>query len=262
MHVEGENRAYTALALAGGLFCLAASFLFGSALAAAIGSFFFFLSLLLWKYGYALYPLFTKGAHVIEVGKNFEIPPTQDVIVGREGDWFLATQFLCAHLHHSAEEGDEKRASRMFEKAISSAGFPFKVCCLVCPLSLKSELEKIREKRSIAESRLESMAGEKGSKAERARLEREIAMWGKQIERLGRGEIPLDVVFYFSTTARGRTKEEAVSNVKRQSEELSVVLGSALSCDIAVATGEDMKRLFWWDFFSPASREELADQTF
>ena len=260
--MEGENRIYTVLSLAGGLFCLAASLFFGSAPAAAAGALFFFLSLLFWKYGYAIFPYFAKGVRIVEVGRNFEIPPSQDVVVGKEGGNFLATVFLCAHLYESASEGGAASAGKMFEKAISSSGFPFKVCCLVCPLSLRAELDEMREKRSLAESRREKLLHGKENESERARLEREIAMWSRQIEKLTTGEKPLEVVFYLSTTASGRTKEEAVSRARTQSEELSVVMGSALSCEITPMKGENMKRLFWWDFFGPTNQEDLVDQMF
>jgi hypothetical protein len=259
--VDGENRIFTVVSLSGGLFCLAASLFFSSPPAAAAGALFFFLSLLLWKYGYALYPYFARNAKIVEIGQNFEIPPSQDVIVGKEGGSFLATVFLSAGIYESASEGGAVQAGRMFEKAISSSGFPFKVCCLVCPLPLRAELDEMREKRSLAESRRETLHG-RGNGSERARLEREIAMWGRQIEKLTSGEMPLEVVFYLSTTARGRTKEEAVSRARSQAEELSVVAGSALSCEITKLGGEEMKRLFWWDFFSPSTRQELSDSLF
>jgi hypothetical protein len=259
--VEGENRVFTVVSLSGGMFCLAASLLFGSPPAAAAGALFFFLSLLLWKYGYALYPYFAKNANLVEIGQNFEIPPSQDVVVGKEGGSFLATAFLLAHLYESASEGGAVQAGKMFEKAISSAGFPFKVCCLVCPLSLRAELDDMRERRSLAESRREKISGD-GNESDRARLEREIAMWSKQIERIASGETPLEIVFYLSTTAKGRTKEEAVSRAGAQAEELSVAVGGALGCSIERAGGEDMKRLFWWEFFSPANGQELADSLF
>jgi len=143
LSVEGENRIYTVLSLSGGLFCLAASLFFGSAPAAAAGALFFFLSLLLWKYGYALYPYFAKNAKIVEAGRNFEIPPSQDVIVGKEAGNFLATVFLSARLYESASEGGAEQAGKMFEKAISSAGFPFRISCLVCPLPLRAELDEI-----------------------------------------------------------------------------------------------------------------------
>jgi len=260
--VDGGNRIYTVISLAGGLFCLAASLFFGSAPAAAAGALFFFLSIVAWKYGYALYPYFAKNAKLVEIGRNFEIPPSQDVVVGKEGGSFLATVFLAARLYESASDGGAAQAGKMFERAVSSSGFPFKVCCLVCPLSLRAELDEMREKRSLAESRREKLAAGKGNESERARLEREIAMWGRQIEKLTTGEKPLEVVFYLSTTADGRTKDEAVSRARQQGEELSVVVGSALSCEIAQLKGEEMKRVFWWDFFGPTTREDLADQMF
>lgn len=262
--MEGENRLYTVLSVAGGMFCLAASIFFGSPAAAAVSAIFFFLSLAIWKYGRIMSPMLTKGAGIVQVGQGFEIPPSQDAIIGRAGGNFLATAFLSARLYRSQNEADnqrQKEMGRMFENAISSAGFPFKVCAMISPLDVSGELEEMRAKRSVAESRLEKLGAKKGS-ADAARLEREIAMWNRILERVGEGERPLEVAFYFSTTARGATKEEAHSRAGAQADELSVVLSSALSCEVDRLEGEDMKRAFDWDFFGPSSADEMRDQLF
>ncbi|VVC00559.1 Uncharacterised protein [uncultured archaeon] len=263
--MEGENRLYTALAVAGGFFSLSVALFFGSAPSAAIAAIFFFLSVALWKYGYIIVPALVKNANVIEIGRNFEIPPSQDMVVGRNGGNFLATVFLAARLYESSSEKTERQRAvmgEMFEKAVSSAGFPFKVTALVCPLDLRNELEEIRTKRSLAEERKEKLASSSRHDSELARLEREIAMWNRQLEKLTTGEKPLEVVFYFSTTGSGMTKEEAMTRARHQAKELSVVAGSALSCEVAPLKGEEMKKCFWWDFFGPADHDELADQMF
>jgi hypothetical protein len=263
--VEGENRLYTALSVAGGFFCLAASLFFSSAPAAAVAAFFFFLSLLIWKYGYLLAPVLLSGAKVVELGWNFEIPPTQDVVVGSRHGSFLATAFLAARIYDSASEKNEaqrRSCGEAFEKAISSAGFPFKVCMQVSRLDLSGELQEAKTRRSVAETRRSQLGSGARHDPERARYEREIAMWDRLADRLGAGEQPLEVIFYFSTTGSGRTKEEAVARARAQSDELSVVLSSALACEVSRLRGEEMKKCFWWDFFGPASCEDLRDSVF
>ncbi len=206
-----------------------------------------------------------KNSKVVEIGRNFEIPPSQDVVVGKSGWNFLATAFLAARLYESASEKDAQgkvAMGEMFERAISSAGFPFKVCCLVCPLGLQNELEEARSRRSLAESKLANLGASNKQSSEQARLRREIAMWERQIEKLTAGEMPLEVVFYLSTTSSGMTKEEAIARVNAQSDELSVVIGGALACEVVRLKGEEMKRCFWWDFFGPSDRDELADEMF
>lgn len=263
--MEGENRLYTILSLSGGLCCLAAAVFFSSAAAAALGALCFLASLVIWKYGYALMPMLMNSAKIVEVGRNFEIPPAQDAIVGVSNGKFLATAYLAAALYDSASEKGKEGAyamGEMFERAVSSAGFPFKVSALVVPLDLKDEIEEISAKRSIAESKRGKLSGKRGNDAEIARLEREIAMWGRQMEKLSTGEKPLDVVFHFSTTASGFSKEEALARARAQSDELSIVMGSALQCEMRKLKGEEMKRVFWWDFFGPSDRDELADEMF
>jgi len=263
--VGGENRLYTVLSVAGGFFCLAISLFFQSPAAAAFSALCFFLTIVFWKYGYLVVPALVNGANVVEIGRNFEIPKTQDAVIGMDGGRFLATVFLSARLYESASERDEKgRAAmcQMFERAISNAGFPFKACLLVSPLDLKGEIEEIRAKRSIAESRAEKMSKGNRESSELARLKRESAMWGRMLERLGGGEKPLEVVFYLSTTADGATKGEAVARAKEQGRALSAAVGSSLSCEVEVLKGEEMKRCFWWDFFGPADADEMRDETF
>ncbi|MEM4348573.1 MAG: hypothetical protein QXN37_03320 [Candidatus Anstonellaceae archaeon] len=261
--MEGENRLYTILALAGGFLALSAAFFFGSPFAAAFAASCFVLSVALWKYGYLIIPFFAKRAKIVEIGRNFEIPPSQDVVVGKAGWNFVATAFLAIKFYESASEKDEKgkqTLAEMFERAVSTVGFPFKLSCIVCPLDLKNEIEEARARRSLAESKLEKL--QKRQSAERARLKREIAMWDRQIERLSSGRMPLEVLFCLSTTASGLTKEEAIARANAQAEELSVVVGGALSCEVVRLKGEEMKKCFWWDFFGPSDREELADELF
>ncbi|MEM4554273.1 MAG: hypothetical protein QXT25_00280 [Candidatus Anstonellaceae archaeon] len=261
--MEGENRLYTILALAGGFLALAAAFFFGSAAASAFAAACFVVAVALWKYGYLIIPALTKRAKIVEAGRNFEIPPSQDVVVGKTGWDFVATAFLAVKFYESASEKDEKgkqAIAEMFERAVSTVGFPFKLSCIVCPLDLKNEVDEARTRRSLAESKLERLP--KKQSAERARLKREIAMWDRQIQRLSSGRMPLEVLFCLSTTASGTTKEEAIARANAQAEELSVVVGSALSCEVVRLKGEEMKKCFCWDFFGPSDREKLADEIF
>ena len=120
----------------------------------------------------------------------------------------------------------------------------------------------MRTRRSVAESRRSTLRTASKKDPDAARLDREIAMWGRQIDSLTAGEKPLEVVFYLSTTGSGITKEEAIAHARAQSEELAVVVGSALACEVVQLKGEEMKKLFWWEFFSPSDSDELADQMF
>ena len=43
---------------------------------------------------------------------------------------------------------------------------------------------------------------------------------------------------------------------------LAIVAGGALSCEMSRLKGEEMKRCFWWEFFGPSDRDELADEMF
>lgn len=257
-----ENRMMTLMGLGGGLAALVIAVVMGNPVFAALSSLFFVLSLVVWKYGYLLIPYFTSAANIVEIRGGYEIPPTRDCIVKKAGNGFYATKFLEIKYYESTMDKDSQdRASMLssFEKALASLKHAVKISLLVSEVDLTREIDDIKTRRAAAESKRRKLPP---NSEELVRLDREIAMYNRQLERISRGDRPLEITSFVSTTAYGVTREEALSKVRRQSKEVKTIISSTLGADVNELFDLDMIRCFEWEYFLPPEAEQLRDEVF
>ncbi len=257
------NRAVTALCLLGGIIAILVSIMSADALLSILAASLFVLSILIWKYGYLVIPVFTKATNVIEVRDGFEIPPSRDLIIKKTEGGYYATKFLEVKFYESSMDkgSDEKRFMfDSFEKAISSLKYVVKITLMISTLDLSRHIDDIKTKRSAVETKKSKET--RLSQHEAMRMDRELAYWNRLLDRITQGERPVELLAYASTTAFGLTRDEAFSRVSRQSKELRTILSSSLGCDVRELSDSDMIRCFEWDFFSPTSLEEIRDTLF
>lgn len=258
------NRAITISVLVGGVVCVLVALYAGSAILAVVASVLFVLSLLLWKYAYLIIPVFTRATNIVEVRGAYEVPPSRDVVVKKTSNGYYATKFLEVRFYESTMDKTNSEKTIMFEafeKTISSLKYIVKICLMVSTVDLSKHIEDIKTQRSAAETK-KAKEGGSDSSDKITRLDRQIAMWSRQLDRITHGERPVEVIAYATTTAFGLTRDEALSRVTRQSKELKTILSSSLSCDITDLVDLDMLRCFEWEYFFPTNMEELRDEVF
>lgn len=256
------NRAITITSLVGGVLALILAVVFGAYAPAILAALLFAFSLFIWKYGYLLMPHITKAANIVEVRGSYTIPPTRDYILKKTASGYYVTKFLEIMLYESTvDKGESEKRSlfEMFEKALGSLKHTLKISFLLSSIDVSKYADEIKTKRSEAESRKSKLASEG---PDSIRLDREIAMWNRLLERLTSGERPMEIIAYASTTASGATKDEALARAKRQAQEIKTILSSTLSADVRELSDLDMIRCFEWEYFIPEGREELLDEVF
>jgi hypothetical protein len=129
---------------------------------------------------------------------------------------------------------------------------------MVCPVDLSKHVEKIKERRSKAESRLSevsSLPATANQGSEMARLKREIESCENQLERIQSGERPMKVLNFAMTCASSHSRDDAVSKVMQQAAELKTLVSSTLDTEISQLRGDEMKRCFEWDYMLPEKEE-------
>lgn len=256
------NRLVTFAALGGGIVSLLFSFVSGQVVFALLSSVFFAGSLLVWKYGYLLIPVFTSAAKIVEVRGGYNIPPTRDCITKRMAGGYYASKFLEIKFYESMIDKDAEDKSALiesFEKALASLKNVLKISLMVSAVDLTRQIDKIKAKRSAAESRRRQLPP---NSEELVRIDREIAMWNRQLERITHGDRPLELIAFAQTTAFGVTREEAVSKARRQSKEARTIISSTLGADVSELLDTDMIRCFEWSYFIPADTEQIRDEVF
>ncbi len=257
------NRAITLTCLIGGVISVLLSLAYGHPLLAFGGAILFFLSLLIWKYGYLLIPLITRHSRIVEMRDNYEVPPTRDYIVKKTERGYYASKFLEIRFYENTSDksSTSKRSLfESFERAVLSLRNVVKISLLVSSLDLSKQIDEVKTRRSVAESKRAKLSDKNTDEV--VRLDREIAMYNRYLDRFSKGERPLELLSYASTTAFGVTREETLSKLKRQTNEVKTILGSTLGADIIELKDLDMIKCFEWDKFFPSSEEELRESLF
>lgn len=257
------NRAITVAAIVGGFIAIIISFLYGSFIWPVIAAVLFTISIFTWKYGYLFIPMITQATNVIEVRGGYEVPASRSYIIKKTPGGYYATKFMEIRFYESSidKSDDEKKTMfEAFEKAISSLKYIVKISLLVSAIDLSKHIDEIKTKRSNAETKRATEAREKPDEV--IRYDREIAMWNRLLDRFGKGERPVEVIAFASTTAFGLTREESVSRVNRQSKEVKTMLSSSLGCDVRELKDLEMLKCFEWELFFPTTEEEIKDELF
>ena len=272
--VDTKMIAYGAIVLSGFsaimLFALPMTGIFGyvKVLLALLCAFAAVLALVIYKYGYVVIPWFTKNRKMttplISTGLSYEIPPTNDVVIGVGENVYYATAYIGVRIVDSpSEKGEEELGSymRSYERAISGLRYVAKLSLMVYVKDLGKEKDRIQEKIYGVQYRL-NREREKPDPdpINLEKLENELAAWNSMLHRFTSGNRPMAVVAYIMTTAIGVSREQATAAAKRQAEELRTLFGNALNVDAKILTAEEMLRCFHWELMIPKEYADLEQQ--
>jgi hypothetical protein len=222
--------------------------------------------LLLFKYGYWILPFLTKRVRVIDVIEEpYEFSTSQDAVIKKIGNSYYASMFIHVKVYESTtEKSEDQKAAFMdlWERAISGLKFVTKFCISSYAKDLTKYKSIIENKKADAQLRL---ANEKGkpepNEATLGKFEREISMWDNMISKIATGDNAIMQITYIMTCGQGPTPEMALAAAKNQANEIKSTISTTLNADVAVLTGDDMKRCFEWEYMLPPQiREESSSQ--
>ena len=219
------------------------------------------LSIVVWKFGYILLPYYTKRSNIIEVHDGgWETTPAQDAIVKKIGDTFYASVFLHLRMYRSVtERSAEENVLYVdsFERALAQIKYPVKIGTVLFAKEISRYREDIETKRYEAQLRLQREREKpEPDVITLDRLEKEVAMWEAQIQRIATGERPMGLIAYAMTTGVGVTKDAAVAVAKNQAAEIKTLLANALNIEVTYLFGEDMKKVYEMELAIPPSIKE------
>ena len=241
---------------AGGIIELIGGFLAGFGAISAV---------LIMKYGYIIIPLITKQAKITTyVEGEYEIPPSEDVIVKKVNNEYYASVFLGLKIYESATEKSLDQNiiyNEYFERAISNMRYVTKIAYMVYVEDISKKRKSLETKKAEAQLRL---AREKEKPdpdvLKMDRYERNVTALNHEIDKLVKGEKPMGVLAYCMTSAKGISKEAAIAEVKSQARELKTLLANSLNVEVEHLTADEMLRCFKWESFFPSARAEFESE--
>ena len=184
-------------------------------------------------------------------------------MIKKRPEGYYCTKFLEVRFYESSMdkgENEKRLIFESFEKAVSALKYVVKLSMLISAIDISKHIDEIKTKRSNLETKRFSQ--EKLDQTDIIRYDREIAMLNRLLDRFSKGERPIEMIAFASTTAFGLTRDEAVTKLNRQARELRTILSSALSCDVNELKDTEMLKCFEWELFAPPSEEEMRDEVF
>ena len=229
------------------------------ALAAALST----AGLITFKYGYWIVPFLTRRVRMIDVIEEpYEITPTQDAVIKKIGNTYYASMFLQVKIYESTtEKSEEEKFAFMdlWERAVASMKMVTKFVLISYVKDLSKYRAIVENKKAEAQLKLADERGKpQEDKQKIETLEREVAMWDNLLSKLSTGENPIAQMTYVMTTASGPTPEMALAAVKNQANEIKSTIATTLNAEVAVLTGEDMRRCFEVEYIAPPLIREEA----
>ncbi|MCS7109544.1 MAG: hypothetical protein NZ903_01975 [Candidatus Micrarchaeota archaeon] len=222
------------------------------------------LAFLIWKYGYWVIPYITKRLNIIEVHDGlWETTPAQDAIIKKVGDEYYASVFLHIKMYKSTTERSAEENMVFidtFERAIANIKYPVKISTLLYAKDIAKYREDVETKKFEAQLKLQRER-EKTEPDVLAldRLEKEVAMYEAELNRIISGERPMGLIAYAMTTGVGVTKDAAVAVAKNQAAEIKTLLANALNVEVSYLYGEDMKKCYALEFMVPPTIKALKE---
>jgi len=220
----------------------------------------FILGIIIWRFGYFLGPLLSSLFKITIKFGDYELTPEQDMIIKKTENGYYASMFLSIALKDSSTfktEGQNLMLMQMFEKAITSLRGTTKISLIITNVDVSEFLEKLIEKRSLAEQKRSQL---KANSAQAAILDREIESYNIQIKQISTGEKPMQVLAYAQVSAYAPTKNQVMQKVKNQAQQTAAILANALATEVTLLNGKDILSCFEWEVISPVSKAQIENE--
>jgi len=220
----------------------------------------FILGILIWRFGYFIGPMISSVFKISTKFGEYELTPEQDIIIKKTDNGYYASMFLSIALKDSSTfktEGQNLMLMQMFEKAITSLRGTTKISVIITNVDVSEFLEKLIEKRSLAEQKRSQL---KQNSAQAAILDREIEAYNIQIKQISTGEKPMQVLAYAQVSAYAPTKNQVMQKVRNQAQQTLAVLANALATEVTILNGRDILSCFEWEIISPVSKTQIENE--
>ncbi|MGB9635348.1 MAG: hypothetical protein ACP5H8_02570 [Candidatus Micrarchaeia archaeon] len=213
-------------------------------------------SYLFYAWGNIYVPFLTQFKKDIYVDYKYELPASEDALIKKEGEDYIATVFLNLDVYETMtnKSDDEiKEYARYFERTISSIRDPIKLCAIIYERDMRKYIENIEEKKAEVEN---AIATERQKKKVDEReievLEREKLMWERRLESLYKGTgKPMAVAYIVSVSAKGATKDSALSAARVKAKEIKATFTSGMSLRVDELAHNRMRMCYEWEAMSP-----------
>ncbi|MCL5423666.1 MAG: hypothetical protein M1385_01110 [Candidatus Marsarchaeota archaeon] len=208
-------------------------------------------------YTYIMMPLFKqrKKNITLDVQEPYWIAGSNDAIVRKIGEEFIATTFILIPLYRSATEMsvDEKLSfGAQIGRLISINTEPVRYSTQLHVMDKEAYLSSIRDSLNMSENEIIELTQKNASQHELDNAKGRVTMWRNMMERMSI-EQSFELMLYASVSASGTKEYEATSIVQQRARDLMSGISSTLGITTSIITGNEMLKVIEPDHLIPYS---------
>ena len=222
------------------------------------------LAVLLWKFGYMIMPAISKltnQSYGVQV--DYELPPSQDVIVKRgQNGLYYAASFLAIYIYDSSLEKTEEEIityNRAFERLLANLKFPVKLAMLLAPEDISEHRRNLLTRKNLLQIQLNNERQKPDPDPTLIdKFEQEIKDIDRQLERLARGNRPIQLMFYAVVGGVGVSKDAAIAQSKQRALEFKSAVESTLNVETGFLVANHLLKAVELEVMMPSTVEEFT----
>ena len=218
-------------------------------------------SMLVYRFGYLAKPYLFSGFKLVDRADGFELARTQDAAIKHSGNKYYATQVVVINYTSTPTDQtpDEVKAEREnYAKLLASFNFPLKLSQFVLPKDLTQYAAELERQVSYAETELAKARNADASPGRDEtimKLVKKLDMLKSRMDDLAKNKLPTTMLSTAMTCASATNREDAISRVRHQTDNLQTVLSTTLHATTTLATGEVLLTMLEWEKLLPGEKQ-------
>ncbi len=213
-------------------------------------------SYLFYKWGALYIPFLTRFEKNIKAKYVFDVSPTEDAVVKKEGDEYIATVYLNLDVYETmTNKNDEevKEYSSYFERTIASIRDPIKISTMIYEKNMDRYMRDIESMKAAVEDMIAKEQQKKKIDERRIEiLEREKLMWERRLDSMYKSKTrPRAIAYFAAVSAKGASIDGAISAAKNKAREVKATFSGGMSMNVDLLAHSRMNACYDWEFMKP-----------
>ncbi|MGC8478598.1 MAG: hypothetical protein ACP5NE_01570 [Candidatus Micrarchaeia archaeon] len=222
-----------------------------------LGLFFDFMAIVSRYHTKFLIPIFTQRSKQIVLSNEnaYWLSTSQDSILRKEGDDFIATVYISVPIYRSATEmnPDEKiEFARQVSRMVSLSRYPVRFTTQLSTMNKDLYIMQLRSKISELENSEVSATQSSNSQTKVERIRGELSMWRNILDSINSSH-SMELSTYVTVSASGTKEFEAVSLAEQKATELMAGISTIFGVAPSLVTGTELLKFIEPEFLIPYS---------
>ncbi len=208
-------------------------------------------------YTYLLIPAVKQRSRniVLSDEEPYNISPSADSIMHKEGSEFVATVYVAIPLYRSATEmSDEEKMdfTKQVSRLVGVSKDTVRFTSELYVMNKDAYIQTLKDTINSLENEAVELTNKKDKAKELDRTKGKLAMWHNMLDNIEKAQ-SLELITYAAISAKGTKEFEAVSIAQQRAREMMAGVGSVFGVTPSVVIGQELLKFIEPEYLIPFS---------